>query len=77
MGCCVCFLLYAIIPVILGFLFLRRRKSSPVPSIEEKWWAPGTPTEEDTSVKPFKIEASDEVRLCRQNPFNYCKLVLI
>lgn len=61
MGCCVCFLLYAIIPVILGFLFLRRRKSSPVPTIEEKWWALGTPTEEDTSVKPFKIEASDEV----------------
>lgn len=68
MGCCVCFLLYAVLPVILVFLFLRKRKSSSVPNIEEKWWAPGTPTEEDTSVKPFKVEASDEVRLYRQSP---------
>lgn len=64
MGCCVCFLLYAVLPVVLVlFLFLRKRKSSPIPDIEEKWWASGTPTEEDTSVKPFKVEASDEVRL--------------
>lgn len=32
-----------------------------LPTLQETWWGPGLPTKEDTSIKPFKINISDEV----------------
>jgi len=46
-----------------------------VPQLEEKWWKVSKPTKVDTSIKPFKIQVSDEIlqdlknRLDRTVPF--------
>ena len=36
-------------------------KDHPIPQIKDQWWADGTPKVQDESIKPFKIEFSDEV----------------
>lgn len=33
----------------------------PLPKIEETWWGPGKPGKIDTSIRPFKINISEEV----------------
>lgn len=33
----------------------------PLPKIEETWWGPGKPGKEDTTIRPFKINVSEEV----------------
>lgn len=52
--------------VFAGFALLINKAIQPpsVPKIEETWWGPGLPTEQDKSVKPFKINISDKVRVC-------------
>lgn len=43
----------------LSFIF----KSPRIPKLEETWWGPGESKDVDTSVRPFKINISDKVRL--------------
>lgn len=31
-----------------------------VPKLEEKWWGPRDPKQEDTSIEEFKIQVSDD-----------------
>ncbi|KAL3288641.1 hypothetical protein HHI36_003074 [Cryptolaemus montrouzieri] len=33
----------------------------PVPTLDETWWGPGTPSAGDKSIRPFKIAVEDEV----------------
>jgi hypothetical protein len=44
--------------VYVSQLFL---KNPPIPQIKDQWWGDGTPKVQDESIKPFKIEVSDEV----------------
>nr|XP_017534833.2 epoxide hydrolase 1 isoform X1 [Manis javanica] len=49
---------------VLGFViywFVSRDKEETLP-LEDGWWGPGPrpPTQEDESIRPFKVEASDE-----------------
>lgn len=57
----------AVIIAILGVLvFLELRpifQVPPKPELGEKWWGPGEPGKEDTSIKPFKINVPDEVNI--------------
>ncbi|KAJ8948747.1 hypothetical protein NQ318_017916 [Aromia moschata] len=47
----------------------------PVPQLKETWWGSGDPAQEDTSIRPFKINVSDEIladlqqRLANALPF--------
>lgn len=52
--------------IVLVGVFLSIKSKSyfnapPLPKIEETWWGPGAPKQEDTTVRPFKIKVSDEV----------------
>lgn len=44
--------------VFISQLFLH---TPPIPQLKDQWWADGTPTVQDESIQPFKIEVSDEV----------------
>lgn len=48
----------ALSAVYISQLFL---KNPPIPQIKDQWWGDGTPKVQDESIKPFKIEVSDEV----------------
>ena len=39
--------------------FLHR--NTPIPRLNEEWWAEGKPAIKDESIKPFKIDVPDEV----------------
>lgn len=36
-----------------------------IPTLQETWWGPGLPTKEGRSIKPFKINISDEVDIIK------------
>lgn len=57
----VCIFLGTVVFLGAVYVFFRWNKPKRVPTIGEKWWGPGRAQEEDTSVKPFKIEVSDEI----------------
>lgn len=35
----------------------------PLPRLEDTWWGPRHPYKEETEIKPFKINISDEVSI--------------
>lgn len=47
----------------LGAVYISQLclKNPPIPQLKDEWWAGGTPKVQDESIKPFKIEVSDEV----------------
>lgn len=53
-------------------------KFSPVPTLEETWWGPGSPKDTEPSTRPFKINISDQVRLYIYKQLSSdCKLIFI
>lgn len=54
---------YAII--LLGVLAIYKVpnvfKPPPLPTIEETWWGKGAPSTEDTSIRSFQVNVSNEV----------------
>uniref|UniRef100_A0A6P7GN73 Epoxide hydrolase n=1 Tax=Diabrotica virgifera virgifera TaxID=50390 RepID=A0A6P7GN73_DIAVI len=77
MGCCA--KVGAVVAVLLAVLVVYSTKSlfqtPKVPDLGEKWWKVAKPAKVDTSIKPFKIQISDEIlkdlkdRLDRSLPF--------
>lgn len=52
-----------IIVVAAGAIFIAKTllKSPPIPHLEDEWWGGGKPVLKDQSIRPFKIEVSDQV----------------
>ncbi|CAG9826364.1 unnamed protein product [Diabrotica balteata] len=77
MGCCA--KVGALVAVLLAVLIVYCTKSlletPEVPDLGERWWKVAKPAKVDTSIKPFKIQISDEIlkdlkdRLDRTLPF--------
>lgn len=38
-------------------------KTAPIPQLKDQWWADGSATSKDESIRPFKIKISDEVKI--------------
>ena len=38
------------------------QRNTPIPRLNEEWWAEGKPVIKDESIKPFKIHVPDEVK---------------
>lgn len=65
-----------VIFAVLAYFVIKPMLDVPkVPNLGEKWWKTGKPTKVDTSIKPFKVQVSDEIlqdlkdRLNRALPF--------
>lgn len=43
------------------YFYVKVKEIPSIPTLEEKWWASGSPQKEDTTIRPFKINISDEV----------------
>ncbi|XP_072376840.1 juvenile hormone epoxide hydrolase 1-like [Diabrotica undecimpunctata] len=63
MGCCA--KVGAVVSVLLAILIIYSTKcllqTPEVPDLGERWWKVAKPAKEDTSIKPFKIQISDEI----------------
>lgn len=54
--------IFAVAAVYVGLQINSLLEVPPVPKLEEVWWGPGgRPAEEDTAIKPFKINVPNEV----------------
>nr|ARE68677.1 juvenile hormone epoxide hydrolase [Epicauta chinensis] len=68
-------LFFLISTVLIGYAIHQLLQVPPLPQLEDVWWGPRDATKEDTSIKPFKINVSDEVlkdlklRLQQARPF--------
>ncbi|KAI4471860.1 epoxide hydrolase 1-related [Holotrichia oblita] len=47
--------------IFVGIKLSQLSTVPPVPKLENEWWASGKPSEIDTSIRPFKINVSQEV----------------
>lgn len=57
-------LLIASFAVLLVAVYLQWKslfEVPPLPQLEDTWWGPRDPSKEDTEIRPFKINVSDEV----------------
>lgn len=54
-------LVFLIVTVLTAYQISKLFDTPPVPKLENTWWGPRDPSKEDTSIKPFKINVSDEV----------------
>ncbi|EFA00566.1 Juvenile hormone epoxide hydrolase 1-like Protein [Tribolium castaneum] len=54
-------LVLVIITVLTAYQISKLFETPPVPKLENTWWGPRDPSKEDTAIKPFKINVSDEV----------------
>lgn len=48
--------------ILLAYHIKKLLEPPILPKIENTWWSSQDPTEEDTSILPFRINVSDEVR---------------
>ncbi|KAJ8938570.1 hypothetical protein NQ314_011429 [Rhamnusium bicolor] len=71
--------LIAVVFAVAGVLLYLQVKTifevPPLPKLEDTWWGPRAPSREDTAIKPFKINVSDQIlkdlqqRLANALPF--------
>ncbi|NP_001161902.1 juvenile hormone epoxide hydrolase-like protein 5 precursor [Tribolium castaneum] len=54
-------LVLVIITVLTAYQISKLFETPPVPKLENTWWGPRDPSKEDTAIKPFKINVSDEI----------------
>ncbi|XP_066249914.1 juvenile hormone epoxide hydrolase-like [Euwallacea similis] len=60
MGLAVNFI-FVLIAASCSYIYLKLNTIPPKPIIEEKWWGPGPSHQVDSSIRPFKIDFSNEV----------------
>ncbi|VEN50712.1 unnamed protein product [Callosobruchus maculatus] len=71
----VTFVLGLVVAGLGAYMIYPMLSTPPVPKVEEKWWGAGKPTKEDTRIRDFKINVSEDVlkdlhhRLASHLPF--------
>lgn len=75
--CKIFLLVSTVVLAFIGYKVQNTLYSIPEkPILKDTWWGPGSPKAEDTSIKPFKINISDQVikdlqeRLSKARPFH-------
>ncbi|XP_067008639.2 juvenile hormone epoxide hydrolase 1 [Anabrus simplex] len=53
--------LIVFLAVSIGVLWSFISQPAPIPELEPTWWGPGAARKDDTTIKPFKINVSNEV----------------
>lgn len=46
----------------------------PLPKLENTWWGPGESGEDDTAIRPFKVNVPDEVNPQRNT---FCRYIVL
>lgn len=58
-------LIHASVAVLIVGVYMKTKslfEVPPLPQLEDVWWGPRDPSQENTEIRPFKIDVSDEVR---------------
>lgn len=55
--------------IFVGIKLSQLSTVPPVPKLENEWWSSGVQSEIDTSIRPFKINVSQEV--CMHKPIRF------
>ncbi|XP_017768877.1 PREDICTED: juvenile hormone epoxide hydrolase 1-like [Nicrophorus vespilloides] len=55
------FIVASLIAVFVGVKIKECSKSPPIPTVPEPYWGPGKEVKDDTTIKPFKVNISDNV----------------
>ncbi|XP_066138860.1 juvenile hormone epoxide hydrolase-like [Euwallacea fornicatus] len=53
--------IFLLIAVSGSYIYMKLSTIPPRPIIEERWWGPGSPHRVDSSIKPFRIDFSNEI----------------
>lgn len=61
LGCKIVLVVFAALAAYVGFQIKGMLDAPEVPKLDEPWWGPGKPGQDDTAIKPFKINVPDEV----------------
>lgn len=53
----------AVITVFAGYKINNLLQPPPPPKLDEPWWGSGDPSKQDTSIRPFQVNVSEQVGL--------------